>query len=334
MTVSFVVLKMRRQWPLRKSIMLIVIMHAAHAELAHVDLNLVLALDALLAERHVTRAASRLGITQSAASHALARLRDLLDDPILVRGPRGTMIPTPRASALAPAVHRILVDLAAVLRGDAAFDPATARRTFHLGTSDYVELVLMPRLVERLGRTAPGIDLFLHTLADHGDESLAAGALDVVVGPPRGAARPAGSYEKVLFDESFTCIVRAKHPLADAKLTLPRYCAASHVLVAPRGTPGSLVDDALAAVGRTRRIAVAVPHFLVVPHLVANSDLVATLATRVASTFADALGLVQLAPPLALPKFQIAVAWHERNHDDPPHRWLREQLIAVAAELR
>lgn len=309
-------------------------MHVAHNDLAGVDLNLVLALDALLAERHVTRAAARLGITQSAASHALARLRDLLDDPLLVRGPRGTMIPTPRATALAPAVHRILIELSAVLRGDASFDPATARRTFHIGTSDYVELVLMPRLVERINRVAPNVDLWLHTLVDHGDEAVATGAIDVVIGPPRGNARPAGSYEKALFDESFTCIVRENHPLAEARFTLPRYCAAAHLLVAPRGTPGSFVDEALAAVGRTRRIALAVPHFLVVPYLIASSDLVATLATRVAETFAGSLGLITVPPPLALPKFQIALAWHERNHDDQPHRWLREQILAVAAELR
>jgi DNA-binding transcriptional LysR family regulator len=143
-----------------------------------------------------------------------------------------------------------------------------------------------------------------------------------------------GSYEKVLLDESFTCIVRAEHPLAGGKLTLARYCAAAHLLVTPRGTPGSFVDDALAAIGRARRIAVAVPHFLVVPHLIASSDLVATLATRVASTFATALGLVQMTPPFAPPKFQMAVAWHDRNHQDLPNRWLREQLIAIAAELR
>ena len=215
-------LKVRLDRSLVKSIILIAIMHAAHTELAGVDLNLVLALDALLAERHVTRAAARLGIKQSAASHALARLRDVLGDPLLVRGPRGTMIPTPRATALAPAIHRILVDLSAALRGDDAFDPATARRTFRIASTDYVELVLMPRLVERLGRIAPNIDLWLHTLVDHGDDAFAAGTVDVVIGPPRGADRPAGSYEKVLFDESFTCIVRAAHPLASSKLTLPR----------------------------------------------------------------------------------------------------------------
>lgn len=309
-------------------------MHAVHDELAGIDLNLVLALDALLAERHVTRAASRLGITQSAASHALGRLRDLLDDPLLVRGPRGTMMPTPRAQALAPAVHRILTDLSAVLRGDATFDPASARRTFRIGTSDYVELVFLPKLIERVQRVAPNIDLWIHTLTEHGDEALAAGTIDVVIGPPRGTARPAGSYEKVLFDESFTCIVRKHHPLADSRLTLPRYCTAAHLLVAPRGTPGGFVDDALTAIGRSRRVALAVPHFLVVPYLIASSDLIATLASRVAAAFADALGLVTMAPPLALPRFQIALAWHERDQDDPPHRWLREQILAVAGEVR
>lgn len=309
-------------------------MHAVHDGLAAVDLNLLLALDALLAERHVTRAAARLGITQSAASHALARLRDMFGDPLLVRGPRGALLPTPRAAALAPAIHRVLVDLTAVLRGDEVFEPATARHTFRIGTSDYVELVLMPRLVERVGRSAPGIDLWIHTLTDDGDEALAAGTLDVVLGPPRSGARPAGMYEKVLFDESFTCIVREGHALADKRMTLARYCAAAHLLVAPRGTPGSLVDDALAALGRSRRVAVAVPHFLVVPYLIASSDLIATLATRVAHTVADALRLVQMPPPIALPRFQIGVAWHERTRADPAHRWLRDQILAVAAEIR
>lgn len=307
-------------------------MHATHDELRAVDLNLVLALDALLAERHVTRAAARLGITQSAASHALGRLRDLLGDPLLVRGPKGAMLPTPRATELAPAVHRILEDLAGVLRGQGGFDPATAKHAFHIGAADYIELVVLPKLVERLARIAPGIDIWIHHIAEFGDAELAAGVLDVVIGPPRRALRPAGSYEKILFDERFTCIVRKGHPLADARMTMARYAGASHVLVAPRGTPGSLVDDALAAVGRTRRVAVAVPHFLVVPHVVAASDLVATLPERVAAFFADMVGLARAAPPVELAPFQMALAWHERMHEDPRHRWLREQLIAVATE--
>jgi DNA-binding transcriptional LysR family regulator len=306
-------------------------MHATHDYLRGIDLNLVLALDALLAERHVTRAAARLGITQSAASHALARLRDLLGDPLLVRGPKGTMLATPRAAELAPAVHRVLGALAGVLRGE-RFDPATTTHAFHIGAGDYVELVILPRLIERLARTAPGIDIWVHTFAEHGDEELAAGTLDVAIGPPRRALRPAGAYEKVLFEETFTCVTRKNHPFANGRMTLPRYASANHVLVAPRGTPGSLVDDALAREGKTRRVAVAVPNFLVVPYLVGSSDLLATLPTRVATMFAETAKLAMMKPPVELEPFQIAMAWHERMHDDIRHRWLRDQLVAITAE--
>jgi DNA-binding transcriptional LysR family regulator len=307
-------------------------------ELAGIDLNLLVALDALLAERHVTRAASRLGLTQSATSHALARLRELLADALLVRGPGGTMVPTPLAERLAPQLRRILEELASTLRGE-VFDPATVRRTFHVGASDLVELVLLPALMARIARLAPSVEVWVHTYPEWGDAELANGTLDVIVGPGHGTAqrkgaRPAGSYEQPLFDDEFTCVMRRKHPLADGRLTLARYAAASHLLVAPRGTPGSLVDTALAALGRSRRIALAVPHFLVVPHIVATTDLIATLATRVARMFADALDLVLMPPPVELPTLQMALGWHERSHRDPAHVWLRQQLFAAAAEIR
>jgi DNA-binding transcriptional LysR family regulator len=192
--------------------------------------------------------------------------------------------------------------------------------------------MLLPRLAERIGRLAPGVELWVHAYSDYGDAPLADGSFDVVLGVPH-AARPAGFYEKRLFAESFTCIVRAGHPLSRKRLTMARYCAASHLLVSPRGTPGSFVDDALAAVGKSRRVALVVPHFLVVPHVVAASDLVATLATRVAGLFAPLLGLEQLPPPFALSGFAIALTWHERQHHDPAHRWLREQIAAVARDL-
>lgn len=313
----------------------IVEMHGVH-ELANLDLNLVVALDALLAERHVTRAATRLGLTQSATSHALARLRELLGDPILVRGARGQMLPTPLAERIAPQLRRTLAELAHTLRGE-AFDPQTSHHTFHLGTSDYVELVLLPTLTARIRERAPNVDLWVHAYTDDGTERLATGALDLVIGPvatdhdpPR--ARSTSIFQRVLFDDGFRCITRASHPSAGAKLTLARYCELPHLLVAPRGKPGSFVDDALAKVGRVRRVALAVPHFLVVPHLIAATDLVATLASRVAALFADSLGLVTMPPPLAIPKFRMAASWHERSQHDAAHRWLRDQVIAAAAE--
>jgi DNA-binding transcriptional LysR family regulator len=308
-------------------------MHGVHGELAAIDLNLLVALDALLSERHVTRAATRLGITQSAASHALARLRSVLGDPLLVRGPNGGLVPTLRAEALADGLRAALDALAEVVRSPAAFDPATARRSFRIGAGDYEGLVVLPRLAERVRQVAPGVDIWVHAFSDFGDQRLADGSLDVVLGPPRGAVRRAGFFEKRLFSETFTCVVRRGHPLSRKRLTLPRYCAASHLLVSPGGTPGSFVDDALLAVGMSRRIALAVPHFLVVPHVIAATDLIATLASRVAGLFAPYFGLVRLAPPLLVPALAIALAWHERQHDDPAHRWIREQIVAVARDL-
>lgn len=299
--------------------------------LGGLDLNLIVALDALLRERHVTRAARRLGVTQSAASHSLARLRRLLGDPLLVRGAGGALFATPRAEQLGPAIGRALAGIADALRSPAAFEPGTARRTFHVGAADYADAVLLPRLAARLGKVAPHIDLFTHAYQDWGDARLLDGSLDLVLGPPRGVLRPAGSYEKAILIEQFTCIMRRGHPLARKRLTLARYCATPHLMVAPRGALGSFVDDALAAAGAQRRVAVAVPHFLVVPHVIAATDLIATLANRLVALLGPGLGLVRKPPPFPLPGFSIAMAWHERNHHDPAHRWFRDELAAIAA---
>ncbi len=299
-------------------------MHSVH----DLDLNLVTALDALLSEAHVTRAAARLGITQSAASHALARLRDQLGDPLLVRGPGGAMLPTALAQRLQPQLRKVLDELEAVLRGE-AFDPATARRAFHLGGSDCLELLLLPKLAARFATVAPHIDVWGHAFEDEGDADLVSGKLDAVILPRRGSTRPSGTFEKILLDDSFTCVMRKDHPLAGGRLTLHRYCEASHLMVAPRGTPGSFVDDALAAVGKQRRVAMAVPHFLVVPYIIEASDLLATLPTSVAAKF-SAMDLAMAPPPIAIPKFTMALCWHERAHHDAAQRWFRDQLAAVA----
>jgi LysR family transcriptional regulator, transcriptional activator of nodD3 and syrA len=300
--------------------------------LAGLDLNLLVVLDALLAERHVTRAARRVGLTQPACSHALGRLRRALGDPLLVRGPGGAMVTTPRAEALAPGLRAALAELATAVAGPPSFDPATARRSVRIATSDYAELVVLPALIAALGRDAPGVDVWvvpLPTTRYAQLAMLASGAADLVIGPPRRDG-PAGIYERRLFDERFRCVVRRGHPAGGRRLTLARYCALSHVMVAPRGTAGSVVDDALAARGRRRRVAVAVPHFLVVPHLVAASDLVATLAGRVVDAYADTAGLVVMAPPIELPGFAIAMTWHERLHRDPAQRWLRDQVARAS----
>ena len=303
-------------------------MHDVH--LGGVDLNLLVALDALLIERSVTRAASRIGLTQSAMSHALARLRVVLGDELLVRGPAG-MVPTTRAEALAGPIRGALEQVARAL-GPTTFDPRTARGKVTLGTSDYVELVLLPKVVARLAEEAPGIDLRLVTIGDDVCDALARGALDLFAAPPATYDKRAGIVARRIFDDRFVCVVRAGHPLARKKLTLARFTEARHALISPQGKEGGFVDDALARLGLARRVTVAVPHFLIAPHLVASSDLVLTVAERVAAALAEPLGLTILPPPpeLALAGFTIATIWHERSQADPMLQWVRELLASVA----
>jgi DNA-binding transcriptional LysR family regulator len=299
--------------------------------IASMDLNLIVALDALLAERNVTRAAERIGVTQSAMSHSLGRLRAVTGDPILVRG-SGGMMPTPRAELLGPPIRRALGEIAGALRAPAAFDPKTARERIRIATSDYAELVLLPGVVERLEREAPGIDLRLLPLEEEAPVALGTGVVDLVIAPVRAGDESSTVFARKLLDETFVCVVRRGHPLADKRLTPARYAAAAHALISPRGKEGSYADDALAELGLARRVAVTVPHFLVAPHLVASSDLVLTVAARVAAAFAEPLGLVvlKLPPELRLPGFNMSALWHERTQSDAAQRWVRELFVDVA----
>lgn len=305
-------------------------MHTVH--LPGVDLNLLVAFDALLAERSVTRAARRIGITQPAMSHALARLRSLFDDELLVRTPRG-MLPTPRAEALEGPIRGALAAIERAIGATATFEPAEARRSFTIGTSDYGELVTLPPLLSRLSRDAPGIDLRMRPMDEDWPRALEAGELDLAIGPPISTV-PASIKAQRLFDERFVCVLRAGHPAAKRPLTLARYVALPHALIAPRGRAGGYVDDALAARGLSRRIALVIPHFLVAPFAVANSDLVVTLAERVARAFAGVLPLSIVAPPLELPGFSFHQFWHERVDRDPAHRWLRACVHEVSRAPR
>ncbi len=307
-------------------------MHPLH--LASLDLNLLVALDALLEERNVTRAAERTGVTQSAMSHALARLRMLVGDTLLVRGKSG-MVATARAEALALPIRRALEGIVVALESPKPFEPETAHLSIRIATSDYGELVLLPKLVRRLEREAPHIDLRLIPHSGDSVGPLVEGAVDLIISPVRPDDGAHGVLAKKLFDESFVCIVRRGHPLAKKKLTLARFAAASHALIAPRGREGSLADDSLARLGLSRRVAVTLPHFLVAPHVVAESDLVLVLAARVASQLATPLGLVVLVPPreLGLTGFRMSALWHERTQHDPAHRWVRELFTDVAKQI-
>jgi DNA-binding transcriptional LysR family regulator len=303
----------------------------ASVRLADIDLNLLVALDALLREASVTRAAKRLGIGQPAMSGALARLRGLLDDPLLVRTSAGMTL-TARALALCEPVADLLRRIDDVLGPTAAFDAATVERTFAICTSDHLELLLLPALCARLSADAPGVRIEVRAL-DHKRlaEELGAGAVDLAIGPFRDAA--AGLFRHVLFDETLVCLVRGDHPGVGATLTLAEYVALDHVLVSPRGGTRGHVDRVLEERGLARRVVMSTPHFLVVPAVVARTELVATVPEQLGRTLAAQLGLRIVALPIELEPATHVALWHERSHRDPGHQWLRTVLGELVAEL-
>jgi DNA-binding transcriptional LysR family regulator len=300
--------------------------------LAGIDLNLLTALDALLDESNVTKAASRLGVSQPAASHALGRLRELLGDPLLVRTPAGMQL-TPRAAELRPALRAALAAAEVVLQAAPVFDPATAERTFVATIPDQAGYLLLPAIANRLAAEAPRVRLELRPAVDDLERALGTGEVELVVARYRDAPPPS-LRERPLWTERFACVVRKGSAAARGPLDLDRYLSVRHVVVSPNGTPGSLVDDELGKLGVRRHIAMVIPQFLIAPAIVATSDLMWTAPLGVARAFADQLPLTIREPPLELPRFEMGVRWHVRLDRDPGLAWLRGVVDQVCAPLR
>lgn len=300
-------------------------MHMSH--LAGVDLNLLPLLSALLAERQLTRAARRVGLSQPAASRALARLRILLDDPLLVRtGASYTL--TPRAEALREPVRRAVASVEAALAPQAAFEPANAERVLRVYADDYTSLVVLTPLIALLAERAPRMQLEVLPARSNALERLQRAEIDCCF-TAATARVPRGLELDRLGDDGFVCMVSKKHPFARRAPDLPAFLRARHALIAPSGQRGGFVDDALKQVGERRHVSLLLPHFLVMPFAVASSDLVVTVAERLARVFAGQLPVAIFAPPIELPRFTIAGYWHERAADDPALVWLRAQTQSL-----
>lgn len=306
-------------------------MHEVHIH--NLDLNLICVLDALLQYRSVTKAAQKLGLSQSATSHALARLRTLLRDPLFIRD-KHEFTPTARAVALAEPLRRSLSDLERTLLPPPPFDPTTARRRFTIATADYAQFVLLPELVNRLTSEAPGVDLWFRAFTEANPERAASEDADVVIGPRLEELGGSAIVERALFDERFVCILRTGHPTLGKRWSAERFSALQHVLIAPGGKPGGTVDEALARLSLKRRVTVGVPHFLSAPYIVTDSDLVATVPERLARLVSSHLPLEVREPPISLPGFSVYLYWHRRFQHDPAHVWLRSQIVAASNKQR
>lgn len=300
----------------------------AAARLAGLDLNLLVALDALLQEANVTAAGRRIGLSQPTMSHSLARLRELVGDPLLVKEGR-TLRRTALGDRLAPTVERLLVEIEGTLLGARVFAPRLTTRTFRIATNDYCGAVVVPEVVERVRRAAPLAQLEIH--AHRGPapvRELARGELDLAIGTflevdPSLTAR-------TLFEDGFACLLRRGHPRVPGPLTLARYVELEHVLVTAPGYGVGLVDRELDRRGLKRRVAVRVPFFLVAPAIVARTDLAVTLPARLARLSAGRPGLRMVLAPLELRSFAVQQVWPRSAEDDAASRWLRDEVEQAA----
>lgn len=299
----------------------------ARSPLAHVDANLLVSLEALLHEVNVSRAARRMGVSASAMSHTLARLRDLVGDPLLVRtGQRMSL--TPRGRALLPAVRDGVAAFSTAIASPPELDLANERRTITIASVDYAQSLLVPELVPRLARDAPGIELVLKPFADGSMRELVEGDLDLVLCMQRSST---GLRTRRIHEEAFVSCVRAGHPILQGRLTIKRFAALDHVLISPRGRVAGAVDEALRARGLRRCVKVVVSTFMAAALVVARTDLVLTCATRSAAQAREWFGLETLRPPLAIPTARLGMYWHERHEADAIASWLRDRITEIAA---
>ncbi|MCA0243473.1 MAG: LysR family transcriptional regulator [Proteobacteria bacterium] len=292
--------------------------------LNRLDLNLLIALDALLMERSVTRAAERLKLTPSALSSALSRLREYFDDELLVQVGR-KMEPTPRAEGLHDAVRDVLVRIDSTIAIQPDFDPAASDRSFRVCLSDYSQMVLVPHLLALCAQARATVRFEFLPQVSNPARTLERGEADLLV-IPWGFLSPDHPKE-VLYHEEFVCLVGKGSALASGAFTLERYLAAGHVVMQPPDGAGDSFEAwSLQRHGVARRIAVTTYGFAAVPALVSGSELVATIHSRLAHRFAGMLPLAIRKPPISIEPMQQAMQWHRHRTKDPGLAWLRDTL--------
>ncbi len=296
--------------------------------LAGLDLNLLRVFDAVARERHVTRAAERLHLSQPAVSNALARLRVALGDELFLRRPGGVE-PTAMALNLMGPVAEALDRLAETLASSAPFEPATSARVFTLALSEYAEAVLAPPLLEHLAREAPRAVLAIgHADRTNAMRVLEAGAAQLAIGV---LPEPPALYTRLrLLPEAFLVLMRPGHPLAEGTLTLERFVSVPHLLHSPNGSRDGALDGPLAALGHPRRVGAVLAHLSAVPEALMRTDLVITLSARLARRLAGVHGLVCREPPVVVRHTRLSMVFHRRFEADAGHAWLRRLLLALA----
>ena len=293
------------------------------------DLGLLVNLDALLQEGSVTGAARRVGLSTPAMSHALARMRDRLGDPILVRSGRGMLL-TPRAEALKARVHAVVNEARQTLEPERPFVARELSRTFVIRATDYVLTVLGLSVDRILRDEAPGVCLRFVPNTPDDSAQLRDGGSDLAVGIYGDL--PHEMRTRQLLTDRFVCAVRKTHPLVRKRLTLEQFVRLAHIQVAPRGLPGGYLDDVLREKGLQRVVARAVPYFVTALQLTAQTDYILTISERIAEKLAPSFGLTLLEVPVVMRPYALSLVWHPRLDGDAAHRFLREVFTRAAVE--
>lgn len=304
------------------------------------DLNLLRVFDEVMAERNLTRAARNLSMTQPAASNALRRLRDALGDELVVRSGYGVE-PTPFALSLWPVVRESLTQLRSAI-SPSRFDPSQAHESFVLATADATAALLMPPMLARIEREAPFVSLRVLPLTTRDPrELLETSEVDVAIGhfpAAMAAITLAAMQEGVpenfgharLYGGDYVCVMRRGHPLAEGELTLDAYCSARHLLVSFSGRPHGFVDEALAELGRSRRVVLTVNQFFTAGQVVARTDLLTVLPRHFIASTGISDRLEQRPLPMPLPEVHVDMIWHRRQDSRAAHAWLRAQVLDAA----
>jgi DNA-binding transcriptional LysR family regulator len=299
--------------------------------LSRVDLNLLVLFEVVLAERHVGRAAERLKLSPSAVSHGLRRLREMLNDPLFLKHPKG-VVPTTRAAALAEPIARILADVRTVVGDSAPFDASTSSRRFMIGAVDAMTAVILPPLMKAIRRKAPKIDIAIrHLQPDPWDQAFAdldARSVDIALLPY--ADIPARFVSKRLYDEDFVIAMRNGHPLA-RHLTLKKYCAADHALVSPSGSAVGYIDKQLERKGLSRRVALTVPNFMLALATVAETDLIVALPRKLVTAHAARFRVTSVESPVPWPADAVRAVVPKVAMTDAGIAWFFDLLSSTTA---
>ena len=297
-------------------------------KLAGIDANLLAALDALLREKSVTRAARRLGVGQPAVSHALSRLRDHFKDELLVLNGRDYVL-TARAEKLASVVANATRALSEVFEETPSFDAATSSYRFVVACSDLFGILVIPELLRTLKREAQNVEVELRAIVTTSKESILAGGVDLALGIFEDV--PAGINQQSLYVDPAVCVVRADHEQVGARLTLETYGQLPHLEIGPVADAISelRIDRALAAIGKRRHVTLRVPYYLLAPHILEHTDHVATLSAGGAEILSTMARLRVIEPPIELPAYRYSQIWQNAHNDDRAHTWLRERIARI-----